>query len=168
MRPGARRRNSDGQVSGWSTSRQFNPAVSHRISGSISWVDFVSLIVAVASLGVTLAIFQIGRRLSFRERRQRDAELTEQAWKVLGPIRKEGLNSKVIVMNAARYARGYDGSNVLTWRGYPYAGPEITEIDHSDIEFILGGQKSYWSSGELTGALGKLCQATSEGFRRGS
>ncbi|WP_341934025.1 hypothetical protein MRBLWO14_003142 [Microbacterium sp. LWO14-1.2] len=115
------------------------------MTGSFSWVDFVSLLVAVASLGVTLAIFQIGRRLSFRERQQRDAELTEQAWKVLGPIRKDGLNSKIIVMNAARYARGYDGSNVLTWRGYAYTGPEIIEIDHSGIEVILGGQKSYWA-----------------------
>lgn len=114
------------------------------MTGSFSWVDFVSLIVAAASLGVTVAIFQIGRRLSFRERRQRDAELAKKAWEVLGPIRTRGLNSKIIVMNAARYARGYDGSNTLTWRGYAYTGPEIIEINHSGIEVILGGQESYW------------------------
>ena len=114
------------------------------MTGSFSWVDLIALIVAVASLWVTVAIFQIGRRLSFRERRQRDTELAKKAWEVLGPIRTRGLNSKIIVMNADRYARGYDGSNVLTWRGYAYTGPEIIEINHGGIEVILGGRESYW------------------------
>lgn len=116
------------------------------MTAAFSWVDLASLVVAVASLVVTLLIFALGKRLTFRQQRQRDAELEADAWKVLGPIRTQGLNSKIIVMNAARYARGYDGSNNLTWRGYAYGGPEIIDIDHGGIQVIIRGVETYFDA----------------------
>jgi hypothetical protein len=86
------------------------------------------MLTGVLSLLVTIAIFTFGRRLSFRQQRERVRELESKAWEVLGPIRTEGLNSKIIVMNVARYKRGYDGSNNMTRRGYAYTGPELIEI----------------------------------------
>jgi hypothetical protein len=109
-------------------------------------VDLVSLVVSAAALGVTIGIFYLGRRLSLRHERERVRELSAKAWKVLGPIRTKGLNSKVIVMNVDRYGRGYDGSNEMTWRGYAYTGPELIEIVHGGIEVIIRGAKSYYDA----------------------
>jgi hypothetical protein len=121
------------------------------VTGSISWVDLAALIVATASLGVTISIFFLGRRLSFRQQRERIQELETKAWKVLGPIRTRGLNSKIIVMNVARYKRGYDGSNEMTWRGYAYEGKELIEIVHGGIEVIFQVKKSYYyANGQRT------------------
>lgn len=47
-------------------------------------------------------------------------------------------------MNVARYERGYDGSNELTWRGYAYEGHEIIEIVHGGIEVIAMGVESWY------------------------
>ncbi|MBK4347679.1 hypothetical protein [Lacisediminihabitans changchengi] len=117
------------------------------MTGAFSWVDLAALVVAVAALGVTVAIFVLGRRLSFRQQRERVRELEAKAREVLGPIRTEGLNSKVIVMNVARYKRGYDGSNKMTWRGYAFTGPEFIEIDHGGVEVITRGIQSYFDMG---------------------
>jgi hypothetical protein len=93
----------------------------------------------------------LGRRLSFRQKRERIRELETKAWEVLGPIRTEGLNSKIIIMNVARYKRGYDGSNEMTWRGYAYAGKELIEIAHGGIEVISWATNSYYdASGRRT------------------
>jgi hypothetical protein len=56
------------------------------------------------------------------------------------------LNSKIIVMNVARYKRGYDGSNTTTWRGGVCSGPELIEIVHGGVEVILQGVESYYDS----------------------
>jgi hypothetical protein len=113
------------------------------MTGAFSWVDLVALAVAVAALAVTVAIYLVGRRLSFRQQRERVRELEAKAWEVLGRVRTKGLNSKIIVMNVARYKRGYDGSNELTWRGYAFTGPEIIEIGHGGVEVIIRGIESY-------------------------
>lgn len=114
------------------------------MNNEFSWVDLVSLAVAVVSLIVTLAIFHLGRRLSFRQQRERVRELKVKAWEVLTPMRTEGLNSKIIVMNVARYKRGYNGSNKITWRGGVYSGPELIEVVHGGVEVILAGVESYY------------------------
>lgn len=113
------------------------------MTSAFSWVDLAALVVAVAALAVTVAIFLLGRRLSFRQQRERVRELEAKAWEVLGPIRTKGLNSKIIVMNVDRYKRGYDGSNDMTWRGYAFTGPEIIEIGHGGVEVIIRGAESY-------------------------
>lgn len=113
------------------------------VTSAFSWVDLVSLVVALISLFVTGAIFAIGRRLSFRQQREREHELRADAWKVLKPIRVEGLNSKVILMNVARYKRGYDGRNDFTLRGQAYMGQEIIGIVHGGIEMIADAVYSY-------------------------
>jgi hypothetical protein len=116
------------------------------VTGSFSWVDLAELVIAAASLVVMIAIFLLGRRLSFRQQRERVRELEAKAWEVLGPIRTEGLNSKIIVMNVARYKRGYDGSNNMTWRGYAYSGPELIEIVHGGVEVVIRGTESYYDA----------------------
>lgn len=120
------------------------------MSGSFSWVDLVALIVSVASLCVTVAIFLLGKRLSFRQQRERVRELEAKAWEVLGPIRTKGMNSKIIIMNVARYERGYDGSNEMAWRGYAYEGKELIEIVHGGVEVIFRVSKSYDAGGRRT------------------
>lgn len=111
-----------------------------------SIVDLLSLAASVAALAFTVAIYLLGRRLTFRDRRQRVRELEEKAWEVLGAIRTQNLNSKVIVMNVARYERGYDGSNELTWRGYAYEGHEIIEIVHGGVEVIVKGFETWYDT----------------------
>ncbi|MBE9924300.1 hypothetical protein G8C93_00125 [Cellulosimicrobium cellulans] len=120
------------------------------MTGTFSWVDLAALLVAVLSLGVTVAIFLLGRRLTFRQQRERVRELETKAWEVLRPMRTEGMNSKVIVMNVDRYRRGYDGGNDMTWRGYAYTGPELIEIHHSGVEVILRATNSYYDDGQRT------------------
>ncbi|MCD4849677.1 hypothetical protein LN996_02505 [Arthrobacter sp. AK01] len=121
------------------------------LTNDVSWADLVSLAVGVASLVVTVAIFHLGRRLSFRQQRERITELEGKAWGVLGPIRVEGLNSKIIVMNVDRYKRGYDGSNELTWRGWMYTGPEMIDVDHAGVVVIAGVVESFYDdSGRRT------------------
>ncbi|MHA7293548.1 hypothetical protein [Arthrobacter sp. HLT1-21] len=116
------------------------------MNSAYSWVDLISLSISVASLGVTLAIFFLGRRLSFRQQRERIRELEEKAWKVLGPIRTRGLSSKVIVMNVARYKHGYDGGNSVTRRGHMYAGAELIEISYGGVQMILSGIASFYDA----------------------
>lgn len=117
------------------------------MTSGFSWVDFAALVVAVAALVVTVAIYLLGRRLSFRQQRERVRELEAKAWEVLGPIRTKGMNSKIIVMNVERYKRGYDGSNDMTWRGHAFTGPEIIEIGHGGVEVITSGVESYLDAG---------------------
>lgn len=116
------------------------------MTGAFSWVDLAAFVVAVAALAVTVAIFLVGRRLSFRQQRERVRELEAKAWEVLGPIRTKGLNNKIIVMNVARYKRGYDGSNDPTWRGYAFTGPEIIEIGHGGVDVTTRGVESYFDA----------------------
>jgi len=113
------------------------------MTGTYSWVSLASLIVACLSLGVTVAIFMLGKRLSFRQQRERTRELKSATWDVLGPVRTNGLNNRIIVMNIARYKRGYDGSNELTWRGYSFTGPELIELGHGGVEVIESSVASY-------------------------
>jgi hypothetical protein len=104
------------------------------------------MLAGVLSFGVTVAIFFLGRRLSFRQQRERVRELEAKAWEVLGPIRTEGLNSKIIVMNVERYERGYDGGNNMTRHGYAYAGAELIEIVHGGVEVIVRAMASYYDA----------------------
>jgi hypothetical protein len=134
------------------------------VTGLFSWVDLAALVISVASLGVTIAIFFLGRRLSFRQQRERVRELEAKAWEVLGPIRTEGLNRKIIVMNVARYKRGYDGSNNMTWRGYAYTGPEFIEIVHGGVEVISKVTSSYYGAGERRCPCRKLHPCSSGGM----
>jgi hypothetical protein len=46
-------------------------------------VDLAALVIAAASLVVMIAIFLLGRRLSFRQQRERVRELEAKAWEVL-------------------------------------------------------------------------------------
>lgn len=115
------------------------------MQGDYSWVDLTSLLFSIASFGFTVAIFLLGRRLSFRQQRERVRELTDKAWEVLKPMRLEGLNSDIIVMNAARYAKGYNGSNPITFRGNMYSRAEFIEVVHDGVEVILGGTESYYA-----------------------
>ncbi|MGW4336656.1 hypothetical protein ACWEK5_28170 [Rhodococcus koreensis] len=117
---------------------------------SFTWMGLLSLAVSITSLSVTIAIFSLGRRLSFRQQRERVRELEIDAWKVLKPIRTDGINSKVIVMNVARYQRGYDGSNAMTWRGHAFTGPEMIEIVHSGVIVIDTAVASYYDGGRRT------------------
>lgn len=104
------------------------------LSSPVPWVAVASLAVAVASLATTIAIFRLGRRLSFRQQRERAHELRVETGKIVGPMHREGLNTKVIVMNVDRYRRDYDGSNDLTWRGWAYHGYDLVEVVHGGIE----------------------------------
>lgn len=65
-------------------------------------------------------------------------------------MRTEGLNSKIIVMTAALYERGYDGSNKVTWRGGMFSSAELIEIVHNGVEVILSGTESYTTTTEGT------------------
>jgi hypothetical protein len=114
------------------------------VNGDYSWVDLGALLISLASLGVTLAIFHVGRKLSFPQQRDRVRQLEEKAWRVLTPIRTEGLSSKVIVMNAQLYERGYDGSNTATWRGGMFSSADLIEIVHNGVEVILSGIESFY------------------------
>lgn len=113
---------------------------------NFSWVPLGSLVVSLFSLTFTVAIFLLGRRLSFRQQRERVRELRKKAWMVLSPMRAEGLSSKIIVMNVARYQRGYDGSNSVTWRGGMFSAGELIEISHGGVEVILAGRKSFYDT----------------------
>jgi hypothetical protein len=125
-------------------------AYSGGMTAAFSWVDLAALAIAAMSLVVTIAIFALGRRLTFRQQRERVRELEAKAWEVLKPMRIEGLNSKIIVMNVDRYS-GYDGGNALTWRGHAYLSPEFIEIVHGGVEVILRGTESYYDeSGRRT------------------
>jgi len=117
------------------------------VTTAASWVDLAALAVALVSLVVTISIFLLGKRLSFKQQRERVHELEAKAWDVLGPIRQEGLNSSVIVMNVSRYERGYNGTNRVTWRGSSYSGVEIIEIGHGGIDVIDTVQASFLDDG---------------------
>lgn len=125
--------------------RDFSP-YTRVVNSAFSWLPLGSFLVSIVSLSFTFAIFLIGRRLSFRQQRERVSELRTKAWTVLTPIRSEGLNSKIIIMNVARYKRGYDGSNSTTWRGGMYSAAELIEIPHGGVEVILSGVASYYDA----------------------
>lgn len=55
----------------------------HRMPASFTWMGLLSLAVSITSLSVTIAIFLLGRRLSFRQQRERVGELENDAWTVL-------------------------------------------------------------------------------------
>lgn len=113
------------------------------MSAVFSWVDLAGFVVSTLSLAVTVAIFLLGRRLTFRQERERATELEAKAWKVLAAIRNGESNSDIIVMNVARYRRDYTGVNTASRRGYAFGKYEFIEIAHDGIEVVLKTTECY-------------------------
>ncbi|MET3974049.1 hypothetical protein [Cellulosimicrobium sp. 4261] len=56
------------------------------MTAAFSWVDPAALVLSVASLAVTIAIFALGRRLTFRQRRERVRELVPEVEPYARPL----------------------------------------------------------------------------------
>lgn len=108
------------------------------------WIDLINVLIAVATLAVTVVIYQLGRRVGLRGTMQQRAETARELSKFSQRIYVEGLNSNLLLMNAQRYARGdytaYQTNQVmgLSWRGDLFIGAEFVGLRHDGFEVITG------------------------------
>jgi hypothetical protein len=107
-----------------------------------------SLGVAIATflLGAALSVglFLLGKRLDFRSRMRRAEELSQT---VSGLVRAGGDELRdVILMNARRYERDYDGGNDTNRHGSVMAKAELLGVRHSGVDLVCDVVQNWFDS----------------------
>ena len=108
------------------------------------WIDLINTAIAVATLAVTLVIYSLGRRIGLRATMEGRATVADELTQFNRRIYVDGENSSLLLMNAARYARGdytayqNGGGTGLSWRGDLVVGGEFVGLRHDGFEFLSG------------------------------
>lgn len=111
-------------------------------------LQFWSLVVAIATfvLGtvVSIILHTLGRKLDFRSRMRRWDDLRATTGKLLAEVRAGRAGDEVVLINARRYERDYDGGNSTNRLGDLQARAEIYDLRHNGIEFWCGVEASWF------------------------
>jgi hypothetical protein len=118
---------------------------------TVDWNLVVGILGLVVSTVVTVIVFQLGRRLDFRQRMQRRDLLREHANAVLRDAPGTQELREVLIVNAARYERDYDGGNRLTRHGWVQQRAEMLDVRHNGVALVSGVVQTWRTSdGRLT------------------
>ena len=117
--------------------------------------------IGISAIGILVGVFvayhvhKLSRQKSFSERFQRRESIQKKIEDMLYKIRNGG-NSKVELINVAKYDKYYPHNNKETRKGYTYIGAELKGYHFGGVEFfcevIVGYplQVGYFSSRKLS------------------
>lgn len=84
-------------------------------------VEVWSLVVAIATFAlgavISVVLYKLGRKLDFRSRMHRWDELRATTGALLAEVRGGQTGNEVVLINARRYERDYDGGNSVNRHG---------------------------------------------------
>jgi len=104
---------------------------------TVDWNLVVGVLGLAVSTAVTFIVFGLGRRLDFRQRLARRDVLRREVHEILRDAPPQQL-PEVLIVNASRYERDYDGDNRLTMRGWVQQRAEMLGVRHNGVEFVSG------------------------------
>lgn len=96
----------------------------------------VSVLALVAGTVVTIVVYQLSRRLDFRARLHTWDELHRVVRAFAADMHENGLNTDVLLLNADRYEKDYDGGNRLTRHGWIQLRSEYIDVRHNGISLL--------------------------------
>lgn len=109
-------------------------------------LEIADLIVAIATLilgtVVSIVIYKLGKGLDFRSRMHRWDELRSATRQLLA----DDQAPEVVLINAKRYEREYDGGNNTNRHGDLQRRAELFDVRHNGIEFITGVEETWLDS----------------------
>ncbi|UDF13515.1 hypothetical protein LH407_01260 [Antiquaquibacter oligotrophicus] len=96
-------------------------------------MSVLSLLVGTA---VTLIVYRLSRKLDFRTRIHTWGELRDVTRRFAAEMHDQGLNKEVILLNADRYEKDYDGGNRFTRHGYIQVRTEFIDVRHDGLALM--------------------------------
>lgn len=96
-------------------------------------VSVVSLIVGTT---VTIIVYRLSRKLDFRTRMHTNDELRAVVREFAREMHDKGLNTDVLILNADRYERDYDGGNRFTRHGWVQLASEYIDLRQDGIALL--------------------------------
>lgn len=103
---------------------------------TVDWNLVVGVLGLVVSTAVTFIVFRLGRRLDFRQRMERRDVLRREAHEILRAAPQQRDQPEVLIVNAARYERDYEGDNRFTVHGWVQQRAEMLGVRHNGVEFV--------------------------------
>lgn len=97
----------------------------------------VSLLSLVIGTSITIIVYRLSRKLDFRARMHTWDELRDITRKLGAEMHDGGLNTDVMLLNADRYERDYNGGNRFTRHGYVQLRAEYIDVRHNGIELLV-------------------------------
>lgn len=95
---------------------------------------FFSILTFAMGTAVSIVLYRLGRTLDFRSRMRRADELASTLNTLFAEVQTE--LHDVIVINAKRYERDYDGGNDANRHGYVMTKGELLGPRHNGVELI--------------------------------
>lgn len=112
-------------------------------ASSVEWLNFSATCLAIFVGGfIAYHIYFLQRRLSFRAKMDRRAEVQRKIDLLLSNIRSGG-SSKVELLNVRRYPTDYPHDNSMTKRGYTYFAGELKGYGFEGVEIIHENRQGY-------------------------
>jgi len=98
------------------------------------WSLVVSILTFLLGTVVSVVLYRLGRRLDFRSRMRRAEELRGRVGDVFA--KQRGELPEVLIVNAKRYEKDYDGGNNANRYGFIMTKGEMLGARHNGVEFI--------------------------------
>lgn len=103
---------------------------------TLDWNLVVGALSLLVSTVVTIVVFRLGSRVDFRQRMARREALRETSQQILADAPSKEDLPEVLLINAARYERDYDGGNKFTRHGLVQCRAEFLAVRHNGIELV--------------------------------
>jgi hypothetical protein len=114
----------------------------------------VSVLSLVIGTTITIIVYRLSRKLDFRTRMHTWDELRDITREIGAKMHDDNLNTEVLLLNADRYERDYDGGNRFTRHGHVQRRAEYLEVRHNGIAFLTKVVES-WTDSDGNRALRK-------------
>lgn len=103
---------------------------------ALDWNLLLSALSLIVSTVTAVVIYRLGRRLDFRSRMDLRARLKLEAASLLTAAPSRTVAPEIILLNAQRYEREWDGTNSFSRQGWLQHRGEMIEVRHNGLEFI--------------------------------
>lgn len=109
-------------------------------------IELANIIISIVGIGlgtfVAYHVYSLSKQQSFRERFTRRESIQKQVEELLYKIRN-GINSKVELINVAKYDTHYPANNEKNRHGYTYLGAELKGYHFAGVEFFCEVIEAY-------------------------
>jgi len=107
------------------------------------WSLAIAVVTLVLGTVVSVVLYVLGRRLDFRSRMHRWDELRATARRLLPEVSDDHV-PEVVLINARRYEREYDGGYSTNRHGELQLKAEFFAVRHNGIEFFCEPPRATW------------------------